>query len=104
MYGRLVEEPRLHARLDLDDPEQASLVDAMRAWLEARYGGTINNNFVNYYRDGNDSVAWHADRIGLTRSTRSSLSVRWAVPDGSVCGRWAAASPCTSRSGQAICS
>lgn len=65
MYGRLVDEPRLHARLDLDDPMQAGLVDAMRAWLEARYGGAINNNFVNYYRDGNDSVAWHADRIGL---------------------------------------
>ncbi len=65
MYGRVVEEPRLHARLDLDDPEQAALVDAMQAWLEARYGGEINHNFVNYYSDGNDSVAWHADRIGL---------------------------------------
>ena len=65
MYGRLVDEPRLHGRLDLDDPEQAGLVDAMRAWLEARYGGKVNNNFVNYYRDGNDSVAWHSDRIGL---------------------------------------
>jgi alkylated DNA repair dioxygenase AlkB len=65
MYGRLVEEPRLHARMDDDDPEQAELIGAMRAWLEARYGGEINNNFVNYYRDGNDSVAWHADRIGI---------------------------------------
>jgi len=65
MYGRLVEEPRLHGRLNLDDPEQGALVDAMKAWLEARYGGEINNNFVNYYRDGHDSVAWHADRIGL---------------------------------------
>jgi alkylated DNA repair dioxygenase AlkB len=65
MYGRLVDEPRLHGRLDLDDPEQAALVDAMRAWLEARHGGEINHNFVNYYRDGHDSVAWHADRVGL---------------------------------------
>lgn len=67
MYGRLVDEPRLHARLDLDDPEQASLVAAMRAWLESRYGGEVHHNFVNYYRDGDDSVAWHADRIGLHR-------------------------------------
>lgn len=67
MYGRLVEEPRLHARLDLDDPEQADLVDAMRTWLESRYGGEVDHNFVNYYRDGDDSVAWHADRIGLHR-------------------------------------
>ena len=64
MYGRLVEEPRLHARLDLTDPAQSALIHAMRAWLEARHGDEINHNFVNYYRDGNDSVAWHADRVG----------------------------------------
>ena len=68
MYGRLVDEPRLHGQLQLDDPEQAQLVNAMTAWLEARYGGEINANFVNYYRDGNDSVAWHADRIGLQQT------------------------------------
>ena len=67
MYGRLVDEPRLHARLDLTDPQQASVVDAARAWLEARYGGEIGHNFVNYYRNGDDAVAWHADRIGTRR-------------------------------------
>lgn len=65
MYGRLVEEPRLHAHLDVDEPATATLVAEMRGWLEDRYGGEINQNFVNYYRNGNDSVAWHADRIGL---------------------------------------
>ena len=65
MYGRLVDEPRLHAHLDLDDARTAGLVTDMRRWLEARYGGQINQNFVNSYRDGHDSVAWHADRIGL---------------------------------------
>ena len=64
MYGRLVEEPRLHAPLDLHDPETARLIDSMVPWLEERYGFGINSNFVNYYRDGFDSVAWHADRIG----------------------------------------
>ena len=65
MYGRLVEEPRLHGCLDLAQPPIAALVDDMTAWLERRYGEGINANFVNYYRDGTDSVAWHADRIGL---------------------------------------
>ncbi len=67
MYGRMVEEPRLHASLDLHDPVRADLIDSMIRWLEARYGGPINANFVNYYRNGADSVAWHADRIGLER-------------------------------------
>lgn len=65
MYGRLVEEPRLHGRIDTDIPEHGVLLDTMQAWLEARYGGEISPNFVNYYRDGTDSVAWHADRIGI---------------------------------------
>jgi alkylated DNA repair dioxygenase AlkB len=65
MYGRIVDEPRLHGQLDPDDPTVGPLADAMVAWLEARYGAGVNSNFVNYYRDGNDSVAWHADRIGL---------------------------------------
>lgn len=38
MFGRLVDEPRLTA------------------------------GFVNYYRNGSDSVAWHADRVGVHQS------------------------------------
>ncbi|MEM7142717.1 MAG: alpha-ketoglutarate-dependent dioxygenase AlkB [Actinomycetota bacterium] len=64
MYGRLVDEPRLHGRIDTQIAEHRILVDSITAWLEARYGGEISANFVNYYRDGDDSVAWHADRIG----------------------------------------
>ena len=65
MYGRLIEEPRLHAQLDLDNPATRALAGSISRWLEARYGGEINPNWVNYYRHGSDSVAWHADRIGL---------------------------------------
>jgi len=36
----------------------------MGDFLATRYGSGINANFANLYRDGNDSVAWHADRIG----------------------------------------
>ena len=46
-----------------DDPV---IVDMVR-WLDDRYGGGVDADFVNYYRDGNDSVAWHADRIGRHR-------------------------------------
>ncbi len=64
MYGELVEEPRLHARLDRRDPATPAVVADMVRWLDGRYGEGVGADFVNYYRDGNDSVAWHADRIG----------------------------------------
>ncbi|MEZ5167225.1 MAG: alpha-ketoglutarate-dependent dioxygenase AlkB [Acidimicrobiales bacterium] len=67
MYGRLVDEPRLHGTLDTGDPVTAGLVAAIVPWLERRYGAGIQANGVNFYRDGRDSVAWHADRIGTHR-------------------------------------
>jgi alkylated DNA repair dioxygenase AlkB len=65
MYGKLVDEPRLHATLGASAvaarPVLAEITDA----LEARYGAGLSAGFVNYYRNGDDSVAWHADRIGV---------------------------------------
>jgi alkylated DNA repair dioxygenase AlkB len=63
MYGELVQEPRLHASLG-DVAQQHPIIGAMNESLTARYGPGINAGFANLYRDGNDSVAWHADRIG----------------------------------------
>lgn len=67
MYGRLVDEPRLHARLDPHDPASVVVIGSMTSWLNDRYGPGINANFANLYRGGSDSVAWHADRIGVER-------------------------------------
>lgn len=63
MYGRLVDEPRLHATLD-HGAEDRPVFTEIAHTLEARYGPGLRAGFVNYYRDGRDSVAWHADRIG----------------------------------------
>ena len=63
MYGKLVKEPRLHASLSGVDQRHA-VVGSMSDFLATRYGPGINAGFANLYRDGNDSVAWHADRIG----------------------------------------
>ena len=64
MYGRIVDEPRLHARLDVDlvaaRPALSDIVDA----LQRRYGPGLRPGVVNYYRAGSDRVAWHADRVG----------------------------------------
>src|SRR5438270_5783747 len=35
----------------------------MRASLSDRYGVRLTSMGMNFYRDGNDSVAWHGDRI-----------------------------------------
>lgn len=64
MYGRLVDEPRLHATLSPADIEGRPVLGAISRDLEARYGAGLSPGFVNYYRDGRDSVAWHGDRIG----------------------------------------
>lgn len=62
MYDRVVDDPRLSywcrdARV-LGEPP---LVD-IQAALEERYGRALVGPGLNYYRDGRDSVAFHADR------------------------------------------
>lgn len=65
MYGRLVDEPRLHATLTPHACRDRPVLEEITSALEARYGEGLTAGFVNYYRDGSDSVAWHADRIGV---------------------------------------
>ena len=87
MYERKVREPRLTAGWRLPDGEQAvrtwtrhvhedqeegradaeaaSTPAALRritAMLSDRYGVGLDSVWVNLYRDGRDSVAWHGDR------------------------------------------
>lgn len=65
MYGRMVDEPRLGAQLRCPATGVPAVVNAMSAALGDRYGQPLNSVWVNYYRDGRDSVAWHSDRIGV---------------------------------------
>lgn len=66
MYGTWHDEPRLTARLELEDPKVPPVVAEAAAALGRHYGRDFTGLFCNYYRDGNDSVAWHSDRIGRT--------------------------------------
>ena len=64
MYDREVDVPRLTAHFALDD---GALPSAIRdaATVAARVAGACFNSVgLNLYRDGNDSVAPHNDRIG----------------------------------------
>lgn len=64
MYDKLVLEPRLTAAFSTDVRDEAtpdSLVKITDA-LSGRYGVQLDRVWVNLYRDGSDSVAWHGDR------------------------------------------
>jgi alkylated DNA repair dioxygenase AlkB len=70
MYGRFVDDPRLYA-FDRSAVEHCHVarpvIDAMATLLSRRYGVVMANVGLNLYRDGDDSVAWHGDRIARDR-------------------------------------
>jgi alkylated DNA repair dioxygenase AlkB len=65
MYEGRVLEPRLTAPWNLKSgaPLEPRILDEMRLALSRRYGVLFDSIGFNLYRDGNDSVAWHGDRI-----------------------------------------
>jgi alkylated DNA repair dioxygenase AlkB len=70
MYGRFVDDPRLHA-FDRSAVEGCDVarpaIDRMATLLSRRYGALLVNVGLNYYRSGDDSVAWHGDRVARDR-------------------------------------
>jgi len=79
MYDNVVNVPRLlhtyGAGETLPHPALAEARDA----LSAHYQPELHEPFVNagccYYRDGDDSVAWHGDRIGRGRSHDTMVAI-----------------------------
>ena len=50
-------------------------LQAIRAKVEALAGICFNSVLLNYYRDGNDSVAWHSDKESIMGSQPVIASV-----------------------------
>ncbi|MFW0785476.1 alpha-ketoglutarate-dependent dioxygenase AlkB [Gordonia sp. CPCC 206044] len=79
MYDRVVDVPRLvanyHEAATFPDP---LLVEA-RNRLTDHYRGELSEGFATaglcLYRDGNDSVAWHGDRIGRGATTDTMVAI-----------------------------
>jgi alkylated DNA repair dioxygenase AlkB len=63
MYDRVVDVPRLVASYGLDDPALPDPIRAMRLPVEEFCGVTFLSAGLNFYRDGNDSVAPHGDHV-----------------------------------------
>lgn len=64
MYEGVVREPRLTASWALASGDALDpLLERMRIVLSDRYGVEFDSVGFNLYRNGNDSVAWHSDKI-----------------------------------------
>jgi alkylated DNA repair dioxygenase AlkB len=66
MWEREVLEPRLTAGWSTDGGNAPRVLLAMCVLLSTRYEIGFDRIWVNLYRDGQDSVAWHGDRHRFT--------------------------------------
>lgn len=72
MYDRDVLTPRLVSRLDPDvHPRVPEMIDS----LSQLYGVRLDQVSAGWYRDGNDSVAYHGDRIARERDEATVATV-----------------------------
>ena len=66
MYEKTVTEPRLTAEI-ADVALAPSSLRAAAERLHTQYRVWYDHLWVNFYRDGRDSTAWHGDRISCRR-------------------------------------
>ena len=74
MHDQKVREPRLTAPWNLasGEPLEPPILEEIRVVLSERYDREFDSVGFNLYRDGQDSVAWHGDRIPDRGSHRGS--------------------------------
>lgn len=77
MYDREVRTPRLVARMER---VWHPVIDEMSRALSARYEVDLVNVSAGWYRDGNDSVAFHGDRIAREREVATVATVSLGGP------------------------
>jgi alkylated DNA repair dioxygenase AlkB len=62
MYDRVLDDPRLSRWYTRGEPLPDPALETVGCRLEQHLGVPLAGPALNYYRDGADSVAWHADR------------------------------------------
>ncbi len=62
MWNEMRDDPRLSYWVRRDQPPFDPILPVAQIALERRYRKRLRPPGLNYYRDGRDSVAWHADR------------------------------------------
>ncbi len=79
MYERIVDVPRLSSFYERDDALPDPAVAEMRSVLSGYYAAEIGEPLETVglclYRDGDDSVAWHGDRIGRASAEDTVVAI-----------------------------
>ncbi|MHA7126382.1 alpha-ketoglutarate-dependent dioxygenase AlkB [Janibacter indicus] len=79
MYDSVVDVPRLTCFYAAGESLPHPLLTDMREQLSAHYATELGEPFVTaglcLYRDGQDSVAWHGDRIGRSREQDTMIAI-----------------------------
>ena len=79
MYQRIVAVPRLLSFYDEGAPLPHPVLTQAREQLSAHYADELGEPFrtagLCLYRDGRDSVAWHGDRIGRSRTEDTMVAI-----------------------------
>jgi len=79
MYDKVVDVPRLLCFYGEGETLPDLLLDAVHAELDRHYADELGERFATaglcFYRDGRDSVAWHGDRIGRSRTDDTMVAI-----------------------------
>ncbi|MDI5974902.1 alpha-ketoglutarate-dependent dioxygenase AlkB [Amycolatopsis magusensis] len=79
MYERIVDVPRLLCFYEESQPLPHAVLTEARRRLSAHYATELGEPFrtagLCYYRDGQDSVAWHGDTIGRGSSEDTMVAI-----------------------------
>ena len=79
MYDSIVDVPRLQCFYGAGDPLPHPALVECRVVLSRHYASELGEPFVTaglcLYRDGQDSVAWHGDRIGRSRDQDTMVAI-----------------------------
>ncbi|QNG21133.1 alpha-ketoglutarate-dependent dioxygenase AlkB [Rhodococcus triatomae] len=79
MYDRVVDVPRLVCFYPEGAELPDSVLEATREALSSHYRHELGENFATaglcWYRDGQDSVAWHGDDTGRSRTEDTMVAI-----------------------------
>lgn len=79
MYDRVVDVPRLTRHYGVGEELPHPVLEQCRLALGAHYRAELGEDFATVglclYRDGRDSVAWHGDRIGRSRTEDTMVAI-----------------------------
>jgi alkylated DNA repair dioxygenase AlkB len=79
MYDRVVDVPRLLSWYGEEAMLPDPLLEAAKQALNSHYLDELGEPFVTaglcYYRDGQDSVAWHGDTIGRSKTEDTMVAI-----------------------------